>query len=117
MAYSESKQFMFQIVLPDGKHILVHRTHVELRNSDDVKKLHEEIARVVSSNPDAVYLPETLRQISSHDEVVEAVKKLREEEPSRPLATDLGLDATNRLLTNPEIARTIAAARSQQSEA
>ena len=115
MPFVEPKYFMFQIMLPDGKHLLVHKCHMNVNTQEDVEKLYKELDKAVSQNPDAKVLYETVRQFTDHSEVEAAAKKLREEDPSRPLATDLGLDATNRLLADPSIARTIAAARSVDS--
>lgn len=114
MAYLEPKKYFFYVELPDGKHLLVHNTNNQARNKEEIADLYKELEQCVAQNPDARVLYDTVRQYSDHSEVLAEAKKLREEDPDRPLATDLGLDRTNRLLTNPEVSRTIASARELQ---
>lgn len=108
--------YMFRFELPDGVHIATHRTVLRPKTSEEVKALHEQISKAIMQNPDAVIDWNSLKAVKDPNEIEKAVEALRKENPSRPLAQDLGLDATNRLLTNPEVARTIAAANNLESD-
>src|SRR4051812_45418846 len=100
----------FRFKLPDGDHIATHNTYVDPKWTKEEKQAHlvATIKQALSQSPDAELLEDSLVDQSEKPGTLhEMVRKLREENPDRPLANDLGLDANNRLLTNPEIARTL----------
>lgn len=105
--------YMFRFNLPDGPHIATHRTVTRPKDDKDqeaIIKLRDEINKAIGQNPDATIEWDSLRAVKSHEEIVAAVNDLKAEDPDRPLAHELGIDATNRFLTNPEVAQTLAAA-------
>jgi hypothetical protein len=118
MAHTPYTAYIFRFTLPDGPHIAVHRSIKRPRNEEEVKALHQDIlVATVGQNPDCEVDFSTLRAVAEKDlekEIAEEARKLKEENPDRPLANELGLDHTNRLLSNPDVAKVVAAANSQR---
>lgn len=120
MAFAQMRAFAFRFSLPDGDHIGRHTMHIrsDIKKDGVRKAVIDSINKGLGQNEDAHFDGNVLEE-STHDHSVidKMVAKLRAENPNRPLANDLGLDTNNRLLTNPEVARNIAAANQVQQEA
>ena len=108
--------YMFRFKLPDGWHIATHKCTIRPKNEDEVKELFKSIAGPIMINPDAEIDFNSVRVVTDPAQIDKAVAELKAENPERILGHELGLDVTNRLLTNPEVARTIAAAQSPDAQ-
>jgi hypothetical protein len=105
--------YAFRATFPDGDHILTHNCPWWPDADGKIpQRVFDNINVAISQNPDVKVRQDSLKLISNKPALLdEMIDALRSEEPNRPLANDLGLDKTNRLLTNPEISRGIAAAQ------
>jgi len=97
MAFQQDARYLVHFTLPDGEHIL---TGFSSPNIEIARKHYE---RIITQNSEAKFDPNKVVKINSPEDVEAAIAALREKDPSRPLATDLGLDSPNRILTNPEV--------------
>jgi hypothetical protein len=97
MAFQKDQRYIVHFTLPDGEHILTGFS------SPDMKVATEHYRRIVTQNPEATFDPAKVKVIKDPAEVDAAIAALREQDPSRPLATDLGLDSPVRILTNPSV--------------
>jgi hypothetical protein len=96
MAFEKSALYLIPFELPDGPHIAAGY------GSENAEKAGRQFAPAILQNPEAKYDPTKIRR-ATHEEIEQAARELREQDPSRPLATDLGLDSPARVLTNPEV--------------
>lgn len=90
--------YLVHFSLPDGKHLMLMNSHPSVAG--------EHAKRLAGQNPDAVVDKVEILQSQEHFDA--AVAAIRDENPGRQLANELGLDSTNRILTDPTIARTLA---------
>jgi hypothetical protein len=95
MAFDKMQFYQVTFTLPDGEHIIAGFS------SDNINVARQHYRRIVEQNPEARFDPAKVVP-STPDQVKAAVEAMRTADPSRPLATDLGLDSPNRVLTNPE---------------
>lgn len=105
----------FRFKLPDGDHIMSMNTFIDpgLRGDDRHAVLVDKAIRLVAQNPDAEIDQDSIVEYQDKPELLDKmVQQLRDEarKAGRPLADDLGLDSNARLLTNPEVARTVGSA-------
>jgi hypothetical protein len=100
--------YMFRFNLPDGVHLAGHRTTTPWQTDEDKQSIVDDIKRHLSQNPDAVLIEDSIKPVKSYDEIMDAAKQLKAENPERKLAHEMGLDTPNRLLTNPDVARAYA---------
>jgi hypothetical protein len=96
MAFDQGQRYLVRFDLPDGEHLI---TGV---SSQDINVAREHYKRIVEQNPEAKFYPEKVEP-ATPEQVEAAIQALREKDQSRPLATDLGLDSPNRILSNPEV--------------
>jgi uncharacterized protein YecE (DUF72 family) len=98
--------YMFRFNLPDGVHIAGHRDiPIRKGNAEDLAGVHQRIKQWASQNDDAVVDFDSLTPVDDYTVIAEAAKRLKEENPERPLANEMGLDTPNRVMTDPSIAR------------
>lgn len=96
MAFDKMQLYMIRFTAPDGEHIAAGHS------TTNIEHARNEFERIITMNPEAVYdrervVPATIEQIQA------AERELREKDPSRPLATDMGFDTPNRILTDPHL--------------
>lgn len=96
MAFDRMQLYMIPFSAPDGEHIAAGHS------TTNIEHARNEFERVIKLNPEAVYdrqrvVPATVEEVQA------AIKALREKDPSRPLATDMGFDTPNRILTDPHL--------------
>lgn len=104
MPIQSMQLYMFRFTLPDGVHIAAHRDMPSV--TPEMKEaVMDRIRMWASQNPDAQVDFNSLKAVKSLDEIADAAKQLQAENPERRLATDLGLDTPNRIMTNPDLAR------------
>lgn len=96
MAFDQGQRYLVRFTLPDGDHLITGIS------SQDIRVAREHYRRIVTQNPEATFDPEKVTP-ATPEQVEAAIAELRDRDPSRPLATDLGLDTPNRVLTNPEV--------------
>lgn len=110
--------YFFRATFPDGDHILTHNCAWWPDADGKIpQRVIDNINQAVSQNPDVRIRTDSLRVMRSPNDLQAAIDQLRSEDVNRPLANDLGLDKTNRLLTNPEVSRGIAAAQGKSGDA
>jgi hypothetical protein len=97
MAFKKDQRYLVHFTLPDGEHILTGFS------TPNIEIATEHYRRIVMQNPEATFDPTKVKAIYDASEVEAAIQALRDKDPSRPLATDLGLDSPARVLTNPEV--------------
>lgn len=111
MPIQSHRVYAFRVNFPHGPAILAHN-NIDAQTDDERRKVLREIRKVVASNPDAKLDENSIVKLNSYDEVAGLVEDLRKELGDKPdalqLQTDMGLDTPNRLLTNPEISRSLA---------
>lgn len=96
MAFDKMQFYRVHFNLPDGEHIIAGFS------SANIETARKHYARIIGQNPEATFNPANVIACTAA-EVDDAIDALRAKDPSRPLATDLGLDSPARILTNPEV--------------
>jgi hypothetical protein len=96
MGFDVMQFYVVSFTLPDGEHIIAGHS------SKNIEFARQQYRRIVEQNPEARFDPAKVVP-STPDQAKAAVEALRAKDPSRPLATDLGLDSPARILTNPEV--------------
>lgn len=98
--------YLIRYSLPDGKHLMTMNAHPSVAEKD---------AKIfVGRNPDAKF--ESFEILQSEQQLLDEIEKIRAENPNRPLANELGLDTPERIMTDPTIARNLAASMAQTGE-
>lgn len=110
MALKKHRKYIVHFTLPDGRHVAVMDSIV-IEGEEDAKFVTSACMMALSQNPDAKL--DDIVPMQSMTQLQGEVDKLKAENTNRPLADDLVaqgvIDEPNRLLTNPEIPRGLAA--------
>lgn len=110
MALKKHRKYMVKFNLPDGPHVAVH-DDIVIEGREDAEAVTQRVMMFISQNPDAVLVD--VEPLGSQKQLDEEVKRVKDAVPGRPTADELvesgQIDVTNRLMTNPEIPRGIAA--------
>jgi hypothetical protein len=99
------KKYLVRFTLPDGEHLGVIDS-IEVKNERDAQFVTNAATLSLGQNPDAKLLD--IEPLKSLEDLQRQVNELKARNPERPLASELGLDTPNRILTNPEIPRGLA---------
>lgn len=108
MALQQMALYAVRFNLPDGEHIMAVHS-VATRVQADADFVRGEVNKILSTNPDSELI--SIEMVEGPHVFKQMEDDLRAKNPDRPLAGDLNLDTANRLLTNPQIARDLAASQ------
>lgn len=103
MAKGDLVRYLVPVMFPDGMRILEGFT------SPDKEEAIRHIRQAIETNPDIQFDPKDIQWNVTPEESQAAKDKWLEENPGRVPAREMGLDTGNRLLTDPQIARDLAA--------
>lgn len=106
MPLAKYKKYLLRFSLPDGEHLAVIDAP-EVVDEASAQLVTNHAHAALSQNRD--YKLGDIEPLNSILDVQKHVEELKARNPNRPLAHELGLDTPNRILTNPEIPRGLAA--------
>lgn len=106
MPIGQSALYAFRVEMPHGPVLLSHR-NIHAKTPAERAFVLREIQKSISQNPDIQFDPRNVWILDNVEEL-QAMAQALKSETGKPLATELGLDTPNRLITNPEISRNLA---------
>jgi hypothetical protein len=107
MAKNDLVRYLLPVNFPDGVRI------VEGFTTPDRDVAIQHIRQALETNPDVTFNVEDIQWNVTPEQSESMRAKWAEENPDRVPAREMGLDTGNRLITNPQIARDLAAQKNQ----